>query len=172
MEVLRESQVLQFRRDVAVKLNVEYDRIRLIFAGQVLNDAEAIDKYEIFDGSVVHAVVRPVNSVPSAASVTNEATIPSTRTNSEANSAAPYFHIFPGSFEMSAEEARSANIPEIGFGNGLSMMMGPMALSMGDVNTNGRVGGSGGGGEGTSSASIGHPPGIGMDALFSNMLIA
>ena len=165
IEVFRESQVLQFRRDVAIKLNVEYERIRLIFAGQVLNDAEAINKYEIFDGSVVHAVVRPVNSVPSAASVTNGATIPSRITNSEANSTTPYFHLFPCPLEMSAEEARSQNIPEMGFGNGVRMMMGPMAVSMGDVNAGGHVGGGGG----ASSASIGHPSSIGMDTLFPNM---
>lgn len=66
MTVEKTTLVMQFRQEVGRKLNVDSERIRLIFAGRVLTNIETIDKYDIIEGSVIHAVVRPVGAVPSA----------------------------------------------------------------------------------------------------------
>jgi hypothetical protein len=60
MTVERTTLVQQFRQEVGRQLKVESDRVRLIFAGQVLGNVDRIDKFDIHDGSVIHAVVRPV----------------------------------------------------------------------------------------------------------------
>ena len=162
MEALRETHVLHFRQDVARRLNVECERVRLIFAGQVLNDSAMIEKYEIFDGSVVHVVVRSVTSVPSTASASNGSAILSRRTNSEVTNSPPYFGIYPGVLESSGED--------VGMGR---MMMNSLSLSIGDMDEDGRgangYGCGSGSGESASSSSTGSN--IGMDAMFSNMFM-
>ena len=67
MDVEKSSEVTKLRAEVGLRLNAESDRIRLIFAGQVLSDSDQISKYGILDDSVIHAVIRPINTLPSEA---------------------------------------------------------------------------------------------------------
>jgi hypothetical protein len=65
MTVEKSTLIMQFRQEVGRKLKVDSERIRLIFAGRVLNNIDTIDQYDIIEGSVIHAVVRPVGAVAS-----------------------------------------------------------------------------------------------------------
>jgi Ubiquitin family len=159
MEIEKSSQVTQFRQEVGLKLNVESERVRLIFAGQVLSDADSFGKYEMPDESVIHAVIRPVTSVPSAATPA--------QSNGDASRDQPSFTFssgvigsqpsnMRGSSSATATGTRSTMSPqEMEFANGIGrFMVGSMSMSMEEM-----------GGEGNSSS--GGPPN--MDAIMSDI---
>jgi Ubiquitin family len=159
MEIEKSSQVTQFRQEVGLKLNVDSERVRLIFAGQVLSDADSFGKYEMPDESVIHAVIRPVTSVPSAATPAHS--------NSDASRDQPSFTFssgvigsqpsnMRGSSSVTGTGPRPTMSPqEMEFANGIGrFMVGSMSMSMEEM-----------GGEGISSN--GGPPN--MDAIMSDI---
>ena len=131
LEVQTETLVESVRHDIAAlltvstELPVSSDRVRLIFSGHVLNDIETIGKYEITEGSVVHAVVRPLNAVPSPApAVTGvPASASVTHPDPEVPLRPPFFG-FGGSGPQSSVEYDFES--EMG-----RMIMGSMSMSMG-----------------------------------------
>ena len=74
MNTTAQTSIMQLRQEIGRKLAVQSDRVRLIFNGRVLNNADTVDKYNIVDCSIIHCVIRPEqtpSSAPSAASASS-----------------------------------------------------------------------------------------------------
>jgi len=90
--------VLDFKKLIAEKCDTPADRMRLIYSGRVLKDADTLDSYKIAEGHTVHMVrgAAPASSAASstpaasttpattAATTTPVATIPATATTAPA----------------------------------------------------------------------------------------
>lgn len=61
IETEEDSTISDFKELVAVKFNAEVNRLRLIFAGKILNDHDTLKSRNIKDGFTVHLVIKPVS---------------------------------------------------------------------------------------------------------------
>ena len=61
------TSMIQLVGDIARQLNIQSDRIRLIFNGQLLvANSDNLQRHNIMEGSVLHCVPRPINVPPSS----------------------------------------------------------------------------------------------------------
>ena len=100
MQTTAQTSIMQLRQEIGRKLAVQSDRVRLIFNGRVLNNADTVDKYNIVDCSIVHCVIRPeqtpsaapsaasAGSVSAAASRSTGASVPSSNATPTASASA------------------------------------------------------------------------------------
>lgn len=88
-EIDTSSSVQDFKAMLATSLNVEPDRQRLIYAGRVLRNEDALSAYGVTDDCTLHLVVKPQHatstSAPAAAS-TSHATPAAAPATTPANS--------------------------------------------------------------------------------------
>lgn len=61
IETEEESTIKDFKELVSEKFNAEVNRLRLIFAGKILNDHDTLQSRNIKDGFTVHLVIKPLS---------------------------------------------------------------------------------------------------------------
>lgn len=77
--------VLDFKKLIAEKCDTPADRMRLIYSGRVLKDADTLDSYKIAEGHTVHMVRGAAPATPAAAGSTAAAsTTPAAATTTPA----------------------------------------------------------------------------------------
>ncbi|KAG0311397.1 hypothetical protein BGZ99_010206, partial [Dissophora globulifera] len=137
--------VLEFKQKIAESCDTPADRMRLIYSGRVLKDADTLETYKIADGNTVHMVrgaapagsSAAASSTPSAAVSTTPAAVttptPST-TTTPATSAG----------KTPRACALSLSFSMYPFGAGAGAMPNPWASMMGGGGGMGGMGGMGG----------------------------
>ncbi|KAI7821967.1 hypothetical protein BC939DRAFT_454369 [Gamsiella multidivaricata] len=147
--------VLDFKQKIAENCDTPADRMRLIYSGRVLKDADTLETYKIAEGHTVHMVRGAAPASSSAAAASSATSTPALTSTPAAPASAT------NTTAASTNASTTATADPFGTGAGAGAMPNPWTSMMG--------GGMGGGGMGGLGGMGGGMPG--MDPNMMNQMM-